>query len=157
MFGLSLVNGSLGKGGKDQAVDEHFGSFLDFEITVCFMPTKSCLSSPIQTKMASQMGCPLRTILQEVLFSIKLRVYLRKFTQIGRTQRRCLLPFQLLASTTHVLLSLQPDQLEELFLLNDDVVVPIGFRPCLTTSQAGVSCASCVGLTRHVCSKLLLR
>ena len=98
----------------------------------------------VAISVASRMGSPFRTRLQEVLFSKKLRVYLRKFTQIGRTQRRCFLPVQPLAGTTHFSLSLQPNQLEGLFLLNDGVVVPIGFHLCLTTSQArGVLCFMC--------------
>ena len=48
VFGSSLLNGSLGKG-KDRSFDEHLDSFLNLQITVCFIPTKSHLS-PFQTK-----------------------------------------------------------------------------------------------------------
>jgi len=43
MFSSSLVNRSLGKG-KDRLFDEHFDSFLNLQITVCFIPNKSCLT-----------------------------------------------------------------------------------------------------------------
>ena len=52
---------------------------------------------------------------------LKLGVYLRKFKQIGRTSRRCFTSSKPSSSTTGFLLSLPPNQLGGLFLLNDNV------------------------------------